>query len=336
MPQKNYHQILADLKNKKYKPIYFLMGEEPYYIDKLSNYIQNNLLSETEADFNLSIVYGKDIEIETVIEAAKRFPMMSDIQVIVVKEAQQIKKWDNIVHYVSQPIPTTVLCFCYKYGKPDGRKKWFQALSKKAEVLESKKLYDNQLAPWIKEYLQEKNTQISQKAVMMLAEFVGNNLSKLANELDKLLLIKSPQQKEITPEIIEENIGISKDFNVFELQNALIQANVLKANQIIKYFSENSKSNPIQLVMSQLFNFFSNLMIYHYLSNKSPQAVAMELKINPYFVKDYQQAAQIFNAWKTMNIISWIRETDARSKGIDNVNLSSNDLMKELVYKILH
>ncbi len=336
MPQKNYNQLLNDLKNKKYKPIYFLMGEEPYYIDKLSNYIQNNILTEVEKEFNLSVVYGKDIEIETIIESAKRYPMMSDVQVIVVKEAQQIKKWDNIVHYVSQPMESTILCFCYKYGKPDGRKNWFKALSKKAEVLESKKLYDNQLPVWIKEYLQEKGVTISPKAVMMLAEFLGNNLSKLANELDKLLIIKPANQKEITPELIEENIGISKDFNVFELQNALIQANVLKANQIIKYFGENPKSNPIQLITSQLFNFFSNLMIYHYLGNKSQQAVASELKINPYFVKDYEQASRTFNAWKTMNIISWIRETDARSKGIDNAGVSNNDLMKELVYKILH
>ncbi len=336
MPQKTYSQILTDLRKQEYKPIYFLMGEETYYIDKISNYIQNNILTETEVDFNLTIVYGKDTEIDTIIENAKRYPVMSDYQVIIVKEAQQIKKWDNILHYVSQPMESTIICFCYKYGTPDGRKNWFKALSKKAEVLESKKLYDNQLPPWIKEYLQGKGATISQKAVMMLAEFLGNNLSKLANELDKLLIIKPATQKEITPELIEENIGISKDFNVFELQNALISANVLKANQIIKYFAENPKSNPIQVVTANLFAFFSNLMIYHYLSNKSQQAVASELKINPYFVKDYQQASRTFNAWKTMNIISWIRETDARSKGIENANLSSDDLLKELIFKILH
>lgn len=333
---KTYEQIQIELKNKTYSPIYFLMGEEPYYIDKISNFIQNDLLDESQVDFNLSVLYGKDTDIRTIIQAAKRYPIGSQYQVIVVKEAQQIKQWDDMTYYLTQPVPTTILCFCYKYGKPDGRKKWFQELNKKATVLESKKLYDNQLAPWIKQYLQEKKTTISTKATIMLTEFLGNNLSKISNELDKLLIIKQKEQTEITPELIEQNIGISKDYNVFELQSALIQKDVLKANRIIKYFGENTKSNPIQLIVGQLFNFFSNLMIYHYLSNKSPQTVANELGINAYFVKDYQQAAQVFNAWKTMHIISYIRETDTKSKGINNSSVSDEDLLKELVFKILH
>lgn len=333
---KTYEQIQIELKNKTYAPIYFLMGEEPYYIDKISNFIQNDLLDESQVDFNLSVLYGKDTDIRTIIQAAKRYPIGSQYQVIVVKEAQQIKQWDDMTYYLTQPVPTTILCFCYKYGKPDGRKKWFQELNKKATVLESKKLYDNQLAPWIKQYLQEKKTTISTKATIMLTEFLGNNLSKISNELDKLLIIKQKEQTEITPELIEQNIGISKDYNVFELQSALIQKDVLKANRIIKYFGENTKSNPIQLIVGQLFNFFSNLMIYHYLSNKSPQTVANELGINAYFVKDYQQAAQVFNAWKTMHIISYIRETDTKSKGINNSSVSDEDLLKELVFKILH
>lgn len=333
---KTYEQIIDELKRKTYSPLYFLMGEEPYYIDKISHHIQHHILDENEIDFNLSIYYGKEVDIRTIIQAAKRYPIGAKYQVILVKEAQQIKQWDDLNYYIEKPVETTIICFCYKYGKPDGRKKWFQELKKKGTILESKKLYDNQLAPWIKKYLKAKNTTISDKATIMLTEFLGNNLSKLANELDKLLITKPKEQKEISPELIEQNIGISKDYNVFELQNALIQKNILKANRIIKYFGENNKSNPIQLIVAQLFSFFSNLMIYHYLSNKSPQMVANELNINPYFVKDYQQAAQTFNAWKTMHIISYIRETDTKSKGINNVSTSDNDLMKELVFKILH
>ena len=331
-----YEQIMTDLRRKTYRPVYFLMGEEAYYIDQISDFIQNNILNETEIDFNLNVLYGKDVDIATVINAAKRYPMMSEYQVIIVKEAQLIKDWDALSFYLANPLKSTILCFCYKYGKPDGRKKWVQDLNKSAVVFESKKLYDNQVGLWIREYLADRKVRISEKAEMMLTEFLGTDLSKIANELDKLLITKKPEETHITPEMIEKNIGISKDFNVFELQSALINRDVLKANRIIRYFGENKKANPIQMVISQLFSFFSNLMMYHYLPDKNPATVAAELKVTPYFTKDYGQAAKNFNAWKTMNIISWIRETDSRSKGIDDTGTEPVELMKELIFKILH
>lgn len=331
-----FQQIMTDLRRKVYNPVYFLMGEESYYIDQISDFIQNNILNESEIDFNLNVLYGKDVDIAAVINAAKRYPMMSEYQVIIVKEAQLIKDWDALSFYLANPLKSTILCFCYKYGKPDGRKKWVQDLNKSAVVFESKKLYDNQVGLWIREYLAERKVRISEKAEMMLTEFLGTDLSKIANELDKLLITKKPEETHITPEMIEMNIGISKDFNVFELQSALINRDVMKANRIIRYFGENKKANPIQMVISQLFSFFSNLMMYHYLPDKNPATVAAELKVTPYFTKDYGQAAKNFNAWKTMNIISWIRETDSRSKGIDDTGTEPVELMKELIFKILH
>ena len=331
-----YEQIMTDLRRKAYRPVYFLMGEEAYYIDQISDYIQNNILDESEVDFNLSILYGKDVDIDTVINAAKRYPMMAEFQVVIVKEAQLIKDWESLSYYLAKPLKSTILCFCYKYGKPDGRRIWVQDLNKHAVVFESKKLYDNQIGQWIRNYLGEKKVRISEKAEMMLTEFLGTDLSKIANELDKLLITKAPNELQITPELIEKNIGISKDFNVFELQDALIKKDILKVNRIVRYFGENKKSNPIQMVLAQLFNFFSNLMMFHYLPDKSPAVVASELKVNPYFTKDYIQAAKSFNAWKTMQIISEIRTTDARSKGIDDTGTESAYLLKELTFKILH
>ncbi|MBP1663432.1 MAG: polymerase delta subunit [Bacteroidetes bacterium] len=331
-----YQQIMTDLRRKAYSPVYFLMGEESFYIDLISDFMEDKILDESEKDFNLTVLYGKDVDIATVINAAKRYPMMSEYQVVIVKEAQLIKDWEVFSYYLANPLKSTILCICYKYGKPDGRKKWVQDLNKTAVVLESKKLYDNQVGLWIREYLSDRKVRISEKAEMMLTEFLGSDLSKIANELDKLLITRKPEENHITPEMIEKNIGISKDFNVFELQAALINRDVLKANRIIRYFGDNKKANPIQMVLSQLFSFFSNLMMFHYLPDKSPATVASELKITAYFTKDYVQAAKTYNAWKTMNIISWIRETDARSKGIEDTGSESVDLMKELIFKILH
>ena len=331
-----HDQILAELQRKNYSPVYFLMGEEPFYIDEISDYIQNNVLDEGEREFDQTILYGKDVEISTVINAAKRYPMLAKYQVLIIKEAQLIKVWDDLVYYLQNPLKSTILVFCYKYGTPDRRKKWVQEINKIGIVYESAKLRDYEIASWISKYCKSKNVAIDDKAVSMLSEFLGTDLSKLVNELDKLILTKPATSKSISPELVEKNIGISKDFNVFELQAALINRDVVKANRIIRYFADNKKSNPLVLVLSQLFKFFSDLMIFHYLSDKSQGNVATELRINPYFVKDYQNAAKVFNAWKTMNIISWIRETDARYKGIDNPSTDEADLMKELVFKILH
>jgi len=332
----SYEQILTELRKKIYSPVYFLMGEEPYYIDVISDFIQNNVLDDGEKEFDQTIVYGKDVDISTVINAAKRYPMMATHQVLIVKEAQLIKTWDDLTYYLQNPLMSTILVFCYKYGTPDKRKKWFQDVNKIGVVYESVKLRDYEIGQWISRYAKEKNVAVEEKAIVMLSEYLGTDLSKLVNEMEKLILTKPANQPRITPELVEKNIGISKDFNVFELQAALVNRDVLKANRIIRYFAENKKANPMVMVLSQLFNFFSNLMMYHYLPDKSQGIVASELKINPYFVKDFQKAAQVFGAWKTMNIISFIRETDARYKGIDNPSADEGDLMKELIFKILH
>ena len=339
MAKKDYstfEQVFTDLRKKAFSPVYFLMGEEPYYIDLISDFIQNNILAEAEKEFDQTILYGKDVEISTVINAAKRYPMMGQQQVLIVKEAQLIKNWDDLVHYFKNPQNSTILVFCYKYGTPDKRKKWFVDLEKIAIIFESNKLRDYEIGPWITKYAKSKNVAIEDKAVAMLSEYLGTDLSKISQELEKLVITKPANMTSITPDLIEKNIGISKDFNVFELQAALINRDVLKANQIIRYFAENKKANPLVLVLSQLFKFFSDLMIFHYLPDKSQGPAASELKINPYFVKDFQKASQVFGAWKTMNIITYIRETDARYKGIDNPSTDESDLMKELIFKIMH
>jgi len=328
--------ILTELRKKVYAPVYLLMGEESYYIDVISDFIQNNALDEIQREFDQTVLYGKETDMRTVINAAKRYPMMAPHQVVIVKEAQLIKDWDNLLFYLLQPSKSTILVLCYKYGTPDGRKKWFAELKKTGIVFESPKVRDYEINAWISNYAKSKGLLIDEKAVAMLGEYLGTDLSKIANELDKLLITKPAGSERITPEIIEKNIGISKDYNVFELQAALINRNVLKANRIVRYFSENKKANPLVMVLSQLFGFFSNLMLYHYLPDKSQMTAASELKINPFFVKDYQKAAQVFGAWKTMFIISYIRETDARSKGVDNASADEGDLLKELIFKILH
>jgi len=258
------------------------MGEESYYIDYISDFIQRNVLAETEKEFDQTILYGKDVDIVTVINAAKRYPMMASHQVLIIKEAQLIKEWDNLIHYLSNPLKSTILVFCYKYGTPDKRKKWVQEISKVGVVYESVKLRDYEIGAWITKYCKSKNVNIDDKAVAMLSEFLGTDLSKLVNELEKLVLTKTVDIQRITPELVEKNIGISKDFNVFVWQAALINKDILKANRIIRYFSENKKSNPLVLVLAQLFKFFSDLMLYHYLPDKNQSAVASELKINPY------------------------------------------------------
>ncbi len=332
----SYDQVMSDLRRSAYKPIYLLMGEEAYYIDKISDFIQANVLDENQREFDLTVVYGKDTDMVNIVNAAKRYPMMSPYQVVIVKEAQLIKNWESLQFYINNPLKSTILVFDYKYGTPDKRKKWVQDISKMGVVFESDKLRDYEMSAWINSYARSKNVTIDEKTIGMLTEFLGTDLSKVANELDKLLLTMPANSNRITPEHVEKNIGISKDFNVFELQAALIEKKTLKANRIIRYFADNKKNNPMVMVLPQLFNLFSNLMIYHYLSDKSQGTVASELKINPYFVKQYEQAAKNYGAWKTMNIISWIRETDARGKGVESNAVNEVDLMKELIFKILH
>ncbi|MBE9585072.1 DNA polymerase III subunit delta [Mucilaginibacter sp. JRF] len=335
--------ILKDLKNRKFKPLYLLHGEEPYYIDLISNYIEHNALPAAERSFNQTVLYGKDTEMMTVLNAAKRYPMMADYQVVLVKEAQEMKwgKDDDdkkhinpLLAYLENPLPSTILVFCYKYAKFDKRKKTYKAIEKSGLVFESTSLYDNKIPGWIEGFVQDKGYRANQQATNMLAEYLGNDLSKIANELEKLML-NVPQGEEITLKHIQDNIGISKEYNVFELQAALAKKDVLKTNQIINYFEANPKANPIVLLFGNLNNYFSKVLVYHYVKDKTPQNLAKEMGVNPYFVKDYEQAARNYNFAKTMQIIGLLREYDLKSKGVES-NLPPGELMRELMFKILH
>jgi DNA polymerase-3 subunit delta len=335
--------ILKDLKNRKYKPLYLLHGEEPYYIDLVSNFVEHKLLSDTEKGFNQTVLYGKDTDIMTVLNAAKRYPMMADYQVVLVKEAQEMKwgKDDDdkksinpLLNYLENPLPSTILVFCYKYGKFDKRKKTYKAIEKHGLVYESAPLYDSKIPAWIESFIADKGYKVNQQASLMLAEYLGNDLSKIANELEKLMLNVTAGQ-EITLDLIHNNIGISKEYNVFELQTALGKKDVLKVNRIVNYFEANPKANPIVLVLGNLNNYFSKVLAYHYVKDKSQQNLARELGVNPYFVKDYEQAGRNYSYGKAMQIISYLREYDLKSKGVES-SAEDGALMKELMFKILH
>ncbi len=336
----DFKQIIADLKKKVYYSVYLLMGEEPYYIDEISNFIEKNVLTDTEKEFNQTILYGKDTDVITIISNAKRFPMMANYQVVIVKEAQNIKDLfddKNLIHYIKNPLESTILVLCYKYKKYDKRRVFAKAISasKKGILFESKKLYDNQIPTWISNFLKQKEYSISPKAVMLLAEYLGTDLSKIANEIGKLI-INIPKNLEITPEHIEENIGISKDFNYFELQKALGKKDIFKANQIVNYFASNQKEHPLVVTIPILYTYFSKTLIYHCLNDKSRNNVASVLSINPYFVMDYQIAGRNYNIKKIITIISYLREYDLKSKGVGSISTSKGELLKELVFKILH
>lgn len=328
-------EIIQDLKKKNYKPIYFLMGDEPYFIDEISDYIAEHALEEHERDFNQSILYGKETDPLRIISEAKRYPMMAERQVVIVKEAQNISDIDKLAPYVENPQPTTILVICYKYKTLDKRKSFAKLIDKQAVLFDSKKLYDNQLPDWISTYLREKGYAIQVKALHMLVEFLGNDLGKIVNELGKLMLI-IPKGKDISADDIERNIGISKEYNIFELQKALGQKDILKANQIVHYFASNEKENPLVMVVSTLYSYYSKILTAHYAEDKSPNGLAATLKVNPYFVKDYQQAARNYSVPKLKDIFSYLREIDIKSKGVDNISASDGELLKELVFKILH
>ncbi len=330
-----YEEIIRDLKNKVYHPIYFLMGEESYFIDQITNYIDAQVLDEAEKEFNQTVVYGRDTNVMDVISMAKRFPMMANHQVVIVKEAQHLKKIEDLESYVNQPVNSTLLVFCYKYKTLDKRKAFTKNLGKKAVVFTSQKMRDYQIPDWISGYLKDRQYKIGPAATKLLSEYLGNDLNKISNELDKLMILVD-RQTEITPQIIESNIGISKDFNVFELQNALGKKDVYKANQIINYFTSNTKAHPFVLTISSLYTYFSKIMQFHYLKDKNERSVAAALKVHPFFVKDYKIAAAHYSPGKVARIISYLREYDLKSKGVNNASASDGELTKELIYKILH
>ncbi|MFV8224640.1 DNA polymerase III subunit delta [Christiangramia aquimixticola] len=329
-------QIVSDIQKGNIKPIYFLMGEEPYYIDRIADFISDNLLTEEEKGFNQMTIYGRDTSIEDIVSNAKRFPMMAERQVVIVKEAQDLSRTiENLASYAENPQPTTVLVVCYKYKKIDKRKKLHKTISKTGVVFENKRLYENQVGSWIMKTLKSRDYDISPKAAQMLVEFLGIDLGKIDNELQKLQLI-CKEGTTITPELIEENIGISKDFNNFELTKAIGAGDTVKAHRIINYFAQNPKDNPLIVTISLLFGYFSKILQYHGLQDKSKAAVAKQLKVNPFFVSDYASAARNYPMKKVSNAISLLHETDVKSKGVGATNIPQGDLLKELLVKIMN
>ena len=311
------------------------MGEEPFYIDKISDYIAEKVLKAEEKEFNQSVLYGKDVEVEQIISEAKQFPFGAEKRVIIVKEAQNIKNIEQLETYLDSPQPSTLLVICYKYKKIDKRKKFGKTLCKKALVFESKRFYDNQVSNWIAKYLNEKGYKIEEKANFMLAEFLGTELSNISNELDKLMLIVKKEEK-ITASIVEKNIGISKDYNIFEFQQALGSKDILKSNQIVNHFAANPKNHPLVVTLGMLFSFFQKLMTYHSIKDKNRNNVVAELKVNPYFVNQYSSAARNYSQSKLFDIFTHLKQYDLKSKGVNNTSTKDGELLKELVYRILH
>ena len=329
--------ILKELRAKQYRPIYYLMGEESYYIDLITNYIANNILTETEKEFNLTVVYGGDTDITSIINAAKRYPMMSEHQIIIVKKAQSVRNMEELSYYLQKPLTSTILVLCHKHGVLDRRKKLVAEIEKNGILFESKKIKENQLPAFITSYMKRKGFDMEPKAVSMLTDFVGTDLSRLTGELEKLIITIPKNQTRITPEQIELNIGVSKDYNNFELRSAIIEKDILKANKIVKYFDENPKTNPIQMTLSLLFGFFSNLMLAYYAPEKTEQGVAVFLGLKtPWQSREYLIAMKRYSGIKTMQIIGEIRAADAQSKGIGNSSLSNGDILRELIFKIFH
>lgn len=329
-------KIVNDIKAGNIKPIYFLMGEEPYYIDKLSEYIEQNVLAEEEKGFNQTVLYGRDVSIDDIVSTAKRYPMMADRQVVIVKEAQDLSRTiDKIESYVENPMETTVLVFCYKYKTLDKRKKVTKLLAQKGVVYESKKLYENQVGDWIKRVLAGKKYTIDPKANAMLVEFLGTDLSKINNELEKLRIIL-PQGTMIMPEHIEENIGFSKDYNVFELRKAIGERNQLRAYKIAENFAHNPKEYPLVMTTGLVFGFFIQLLKYHGLKDKNPKNVVAAIGVNPYFLKEYDLAVKNYPMRKVSQIVGALRDIDIKSKGVGANALSQSDLLKEMLYKIFN
>ena len=344
-----YDEVMIGLKQGRYAPAYMLCGKESYYIDLVANYIENNVLDEMAREFDQTIIYGKDLtggDVSPVIGAARGFAMMGGYKVIIVKEAQNIKKWEASAMYMDNPQPSTILVFCYKYGLPDKRLNLFKNWEKKGGVLmESEQLRDYQVEKWIRDYVAEWNEamrregneaiRIDEKVAKILADSIGNDLTQIVGALQKLIDGRPEGVNVIDAALVERNIGISKDFNVFELQDALVKGDVVKANRITQYFAS-SKDHPMVKELGILYGFFANLMIYHYLPDKTDRVAASALGVSPYFVKDYAAAAKRYSAGKTFAIIGYFREIDARSKGINNPSAKDADLWKELIYKILH
>ena len=334
-----YDSIMKELQERQFKPVYYLMGDEPYYIDKISDWIAENVLQPEERDFNQTILFGSDVNASQIVDAAKRYPMMSVRQVVIVKEAQNVKNTEPLEKYFKAPMASTVLVLCHKNGKIDGRKQGLVKAIRDAGVLyESQKLKDRELPGFIERYLKARGASIDPKSTQMIADAIGADLSRLTGELDKVLLSLPKEDKRVTPQVVEDQIGVSKDYNAFELRDAIVNRNVLKANQIIKYFDENPKAGGLYALLPLVFNYFQNLMIAFYCPQKgSQEALAQWLDMkSPWGARDYMTGMKNYSGMKVMQIISKIRETDAKSKGLDNPNTPPGELMKELLFFILH
>ena len=341
MPAKQgvtFQSIMQDLKNRSFAPFYLLMGDESYYIDSISDYIASHILSPEECDFNQTICFGSDVTAVQVADMARRYPMMAEYQVIIVKEAQNIRSLEALEKYLKNPVKSTILVWCHKNGKIDARKKVLGLAQSVGVVFESKKLRDYQLPDFIQNYLKPKKISIDPKSCQMIADYIGADLSRIVSELDKILIYLPEDDRRITPEVVEKEVGVSKDFNAFELRNAIVSKDVFKANQIIKYFDNNPKAGSLFSFLPLLFSFFQNLMIVHYTPNKSSEqdiVRALDLK-SAWGSKDFITGLRNYSARKTMEIISKIREIDGKSKGLDNPNTGAGELMKELIFFILH
>ncbi len=331
-----FEAIMQNLKKKVYHPIYLLQGEEPYFVDQVSNYIEKNVLSEAEKGFNQTIFYGKDTEEQNIAETSWRYPMMTEKQVVIVKEAQSLKKIENLAPYAERPMSSTILVLNYKYKNLDARTKLYKAIKSKGVILTTKRLYENQVPAWIDNYLKQHNYTISPQACQILTDSLGTGLSKIANELNKLVIAVKDTNR-ITPEHIEKNIGLSKDFNVLELQDALAAKNVLKANKIINYFGANPQQNPIQMTIATLFGYFSKIFAYHFLADKSEQGAIKTMGGHPFYIKKIIAASKKYNPTKLYEIMGILREYDLKSKGMGVSTLTDQaELQKEMIYKILH
>lgn len=336
--ENTFEEICRQIQAKKFAPLYILMGEEPFFMDQITDLLLENVLEESERDFNQIILYGADTDASTVLNAARRFPMMSKYQLVIVKEAQQIRDIELLAHYAKSPLLSTILVINYKYKTLDRRKALAASCEKNGILFESKKIPEYKLPAFITSLMQQRGIAVDIKAAQMLSDFLGNDLNRLSKELDKLSLVmpeKGP--KRVTPELVEHNIGISKEYNNFELLKALATKDILKANRIIQYFEKNPKNNPIQVTLPVLFNYFSNLLICYYSKDRTEAGLMATLGLrNTFQVKDYLTGLRNYSAMTVFNLISQIRNTDARSKGIENTSATDADLLKELLYKILH
>jgi DNA polymerase III subunit delta len=334
-------KVMTDLKAKRYAPVYFLQGEEVFYIDLISDYIEANVLSDAEKGFNQVVVYGKDVTMATILTHARRFPMMAERQVVIVKEAQDIQDLNKeiggklLLDYLSKPVPSTVLVFCHKHKSLDKRKELGKKIDKLAEAVTTKKMYDNQLPTFVDEYARDKKINIDDKAVQALCEYVGNDLNRMANEIDKLA-ISITKDDVVTVERVMNQVGVSREYNIFELQKAILQRDTFLANKIANYFESNTKKNPVIPVVAFLFSFFSKLLAASLAQDKSDKGLVSALKISPYAARDYSLALRYYPEEKIVKTISYLKEADLKLKGVNSGSESDGQILRELIFRIMH